>query len=259
MLVGLHNHTCFSDGRYSPAALIAQAKALGYERLAMTDHNSVAGWQSLEALPDWVIPGIELSCFSDDGTEVHLLGLGVMPAGRLLAHTRYFQDEYNRLWQEGFLGATGDEKLATLAFDPTTREQAIDYLCQTVSTRQAVNAWAAAHGEAYLERLRPRIPHWREAIDWLRESKAEIGLAHPGRYPELPDLEPLIEAVDAIEVIHPDHPPTAPRFWGQQARERGKACWGSHDFHGWSGTQQNGLLPPVELESDWLAAGSCVR
>lgn len=150
MLVGLHNHTCFSDGRYSPAALVAQAEALGYERLAITDHNSVAGWQSLESLPAWVVPGIELSTLSDGGTEVHILGLWLEPQGRLLEHTRTFQDEYNRLWRDGIQDATGDADLATLAFDPTTRDQVIDRLGSTVGALKALHAWAAAHSDAYL-------------------------------------------------------------------------------------------------------------
>ena len=78
MYCDLHTHSCFSDGTYSPAQLIAEAKRLGLSAIALTDHNTVAG------LPDFMaagqdsgveaVPGCE---FSTDyqGVELHILGL----------------------------------------------------------------------------------------------------------------------------------------------------------------------------------------
>lgn len=72
-------------------------------------------------------------------------------------------------------------------------------------------------------------------------------------------MEELLAAVDAIEVIHPDHPLDRQQYWLEQAQKRGKACWGSHDYHGWSGSQRDGLLPPIGLEDGWLSSSRCVN
>lgn len=245
MRVGLHNHTCFSDGRLAPQVLVDQAFAHGYERLAITDHNLVAGWQSLATLPDWVIPGIELSVLTEEGSEVHLLGLYVQPQGKLLAHTERYLGLYSQVWSEGVQAVTGDSALAELAMDPQTRPQCIDRLCRTFGVAQAVQAWATGHHHVYETQLRPHLPHWREGIAWLRESGAVVGLAHPERYGPIVDIDRLIEAVDAVEVVHPSHSARREYYWGTQADKQGKARWGSHDYHGWSHPQQDGLLPPI--------------
>jgi hypothetical protein len=247
MRVGLHNHSCYSDGRLSPAQLVAQGAVLGYECLALTDHNTTAGWQSLGALPDWVAPGIELSVRSDDGVEVHLLGLWLEPRGPLVAHARAFTEVYSRAWREGMLQATGDPALADLAADPLTRAQAIDHLCRELGPAQALRAWVAGH--TAIEQHRPPMPHWCEGLAWLRECGATVGLAHPQRYGPLRDLEAIVQTVDAVEVIHPTHSEAHRLHWQAEARRFGKACWGSHDYHGWSGYQQQGLPEPVTIDA----------
>lgn len=249
--VGLHNHTCFSDGRLSPEQLLAQAQSLGYERFAITDHNSIAGWQSL-VLPEWALPGIELSALSMDGTEVHLLGLGIKPEGRVLEHSQTFQALYNALWQEGIYLLTGDHQLAEWALNPLTRSLSIEKLRVQSGTPRVVGAWAETHNRYYQQKLRPLIPHWSEGIEWLHSAGAQVGLAHPQRYPHILDLSQLLDSVDAVEVIHPSHTLEQRTYWREQAQRRGKACWASHDFHGWSGEQKDGLLPPIILERAWL-------
>ncbi len=76
MLLDLHNHSRYSpDSRVPPAELVAAAKRLGLQGLALTDHNAVAGLPEAEAAagPDFlVLPGIEVSTASG-----HVLGYGV--------------------------------------------------------------------------------------------------------------------------------------------------------------------------------------
>lgn len=62
----LHAHTTFSDGVRVPAALVAEYEALGYDFLAITDHDDFISdnyWGTLAALssPMLLFPGIELS------------------------------------------------------------------------------------------------------------------------------------------------------------------------------------------------------
>ncbi len=79
MLVDLHNHTRYSpDSRVSPAELVAVARRIGLQGLAITDHNAVGGIAEAEgaAGKDFVVlPGIEVSTAAG-----HVLGYGVREA-----------------------------------------------------------------------------------------------------------------------------------------------------------------------------------
>ena len=43
----LHTHSVFSDGTFTPAEIIAEAKKIGLSSVALCDHNTVNG------LPDF--------------------------------------------------------------------------------------------------------------------------------------------------------------------------------------------------------------
>ncbi len=60
--VDLHSHTIYSkDCLTRPANLIARARAVGLDKIAVTEHNNVAGARAAKALaPDLVIVGEEI-------------------------------------------------------------------------------------------------------------------------------------------------------------------------------------------------------
>ena len=76
MLIDLHTHSAVSDGTQAPGQVVASAARSGLDVLALTDHDTVAGWPeaSLAAVRLGVVlvPGMEISC-SLDGTSIHLL------------------------------------------------------------------------------------------------------------------------------------------------------------------------------------------
>lgn len=84
-----HAHTSRSDGLLAPAALAAAAAAAGVRTLAVTDHDTLAGYRELVAagappLPPGLelIPGVEINAVAPDlaglpDGELHLVGLGV--------------------------------------------------------------------------------------------------------------------------------------------------------------------------------------
>ncbi|MDK3256089.1 PHP domain-containing protein [Blastococcus capsensis] len=81
MRIDLHTHSSLSDGTDSPAELLATARAAGLDVVALTDHDTTAGWAAAEAARPaglTVVPGMELSCrwFPPDAPpiSVHLLG-----------------------------------------------------------------------------------------------------------------------------------------------------------------------------------------
>ncbi|WP_347060727.1 PHP domain-containing protein [Blastococcus sp. HT6-30] len=81
MRIDLHTHSSMSDGTDDPAEVLAAARGAGLDVVALTDHDTTAGWAAAEAARPpglTVIPGMELSCrwFPDDEppVSVHLLG-----------------------------------------------------------------------------------------------------------------------------------------------------------------------------------------
>lgn len=76
MLLDLHNHTRYSpDSRVSPAELVALAKRIGLNGVAITDHNAVAGVNEARETAGeafLVIPGTEVST-----AKGHILAYGV--------------------------------------------------------------------------------------------------------------------------------------------------------------------------------------
>ena len=77
-MIDLHTHTTVSDGTDSPAQLVNKALAQGLDTLAITDHDAIAGWssavQTLRGSLKLVL-GAEISCLTESGVSVHMLGL----------------------------------------------------------------------------------------------------------------------------------------------------------------------------------------
>ena len=76
----LHTHSTFSDGVLSPSLLVEKAVSMGVTVMAVIDHDTFEGCDSLRdaALPVPVIPGVELSLRDMPG--LHLLGYGLTSA-----------------------------------------------------------------------------------------------------------------------------------------------------------------------------------
>jgi hypothetical protein len=80
----LHLHTWYSDGRASPADVLAHAHALGLTTIALTDHDNARGAREAAPLAERLgidlIPAIEFTCrwdvASDAGWHDEMLGAG---------------------------------------------------------------------------------------------------------------------------------------------------------------------------------------
>ena len=91
----LHCHSTVSDGALSPTELVKRAKEQGVTALALTDHDTTAGYKEAEIAASEMklalIPGIELSA-SWQGKTFHIVGLGIDPAyAPLVEATRHLQ------------------------------------------------------------------------------------------------------------------------------------------------------------------------
>ena len=77
-MIDLHTHTNKSDGTDSPRQLINKAISLGMSVIGVTDHDTTSGWaeatESLRGTLSLAL-GSEISCLTEDGMSVHMLGL----------------------------------------------------------------------------------------------------------------------------------------------------------------------------------------
>lgn len=85
--IDLHTHSSVSDGTETPGDLVRSAAALGLSAVALTDHDSTAGWQEArEAVAGTgmtLVPGMELST-RVGMYSVHMLGYLFDPADEAL-------------------------------------------------------------------------------------------------------------------------------------------------------------------------------
>lgn len=88
--IDLHLHSHHSDGSESPAVVVQTAHELGIDVVALTDHDTTAGWDEARRECDWwgmsFVPGIELSA-SVPGGSVHVLAYGPDPRNADLSAT----------------------------------------------------------------------------------------------------------------------------------------------------------------------------
>ena len=75
----LHIHSSCSDGKLSFSELVKQGEKLDIKHMAISDHNTVAGWKDFDWQKyDFLIPAVEFDCFYK-GTLLHILGYGIDP------------------------------------------------------------------------------------------------------------------------------------------------------------------------------------
>lgn len=78
-MLELHAHTTYSDGTLSPMELVQAAGDAKVQALAITDHDTIAGWDEAIATartlaqPMEIVPGVELSV-TDGARSLHILG-----------------------------------------------------------------------------------------------------------------------------------------------------------------------------------------
>jgi predicted metal-dependent phosphoesterase TrpH len=246
-VIDLHTHSTASDGSTPPAVLVREACEQGLHVLALTDHDTTAGWAGAEqALPPGLslVRGAELSCVSG-GTSLHLLAYLFDPDEPVLA-------EQLRLLRESRAGRA--EAMARRL------EEAGTGVTWARSSSWRAARWAAARrpgaGRAGAHRLRRR--RLRTGVDRHRRpllrrqagargarggapgaaGRRRPGLRAPvGRGPGRTVGDDVIAAMAesglaGLEVDHVDHDQAARAHLTGLAAELGLLTTGSSDFHG---------------------------
>ncbi|RIX31412.1 PHP domain-containing protein [Amnibacterium setariae] len=245
----LHTHSTVSDGTEPPGTVVRQAAAAGLAGLALTDHDSTAGWADATAAAReagvGLLPGVELSTRLG-WRSVHVLGYLVDPAHPgLVAETERIRvsrrDRARRIVDAiaADYPLTWDDVVAQTAPGATVgRPHIADALVALgiEPDRSAAFAGVLHPRRGYVE------PHYAptpaDGVALLRAAGGVPVLAHPGatRAEWVIPEEEVAALVDAglfgIEADHPENTPGGGRLAAALAARFGLPVTGSSDYHG---------------------------
>jgi 3',5'-nucleoside bisphosphate phosphatase len=250
VLIDLHTHSNESDGTDTPAELVAGAAAAGLDVVAVTDHDTTAGWaDALAAAPPGlrVLPGAEWSTKTDDGISVHLLAYGFDPDAPALvreqSRLRRVRRErlrriVHRMAADGF-PVDEDTVFAGVSPDaPAGRPHLAAALVAAGvvgSVQEAFDRYLRDGGPYYLGRADTPV---LRAVRMIAEAGGVTVLAHPlaGRGGRLVGDGAIAELAGAglagVEVDHPQHDAGARQRLRWLAAELGLVATGGSDYHG---------------------------
>lgn len=248
MKIDLHTHTTASDGTTPPEVLVRQAADAGLNVIALTDHDTTAGWdRAAAALPDGLslVRGAEISC-SSDGISLHLLAYLFDPGSAPLAETMRALRESRVTRAEQMvrmLVAAGVpvswEQVRELADGTVGRPHIAQALVQSGLVATVADAftseWIGTQGRYWGTKLEIDVV---DAIGQVTEAGGVAVFAHPGassrgRTVSDQTIADLAAAgLAGLEVDHPDHTPSTRERLRSLAGDLGLLSTGSSDFHG---------------------------
>jgi hypothetical protein len=249
-MVDLHAHSDRSDGELSPEELVDLAHRRGLDALAITDHDSVEGYDAAATHARHLgldfICGVELNA-KFRGRAIHILGyfLDHPPGEEFRGHLSCLQKarrERNqrlakRLQQLGL--SVRIEEVEALGRSQTGRPHFAHLLVQkgyASGVRDAFNRYLDERAPGYVER---RDPSLENVLRWIREAGGLSSWAHPARF--LRDGDPPAEemfrelagtGLNAIEAFHSDHSAADAERFRRSAESLHLGITGGSDFHG---------------------------
>ncbi len=265
-MIDLHSHTDHSDGSCTPPDLLALAAGAGLRALAITDHDTLSGYDEARLCPKpdslELIAGIEITC-KHGSDNIHLLGY----------FPRSDPGDRFRAWLKQTHGHRADRNRRLVArlqeMGVEIRIEEVEALGRTMTGRphfarvliakgyvrtmeEAFTRYLGEHASAFVERQGPGLV---EAVEHIRLAGGISSLAHPVRieFPseqaELDFLEAMKQAgLTAIEAFHTDHSPADSERYLALARRYGFAVTGGSDFHGSNKSGTRLGIPRVAYE-----------
>jgi 3',5'-nucleoside bisphosphate phosphatase len=272
-LIDLHMHTTASDGRLTPAELVARAAAARLSTISVTDHDTVAAIGDVTAAADAsgirVVPGIEITAV-DQGRDVHVLGYFFDPQHQGLAaflvNQRQLRVERVReiaarlaalnmhVDVEHLLMTAAARPGSSIGRPQIARELVRAGLARSV--QDAFDLWLASGRPAFVPRTGPSPA---DVVRVVHDAGGIASMAHPGVTKRDDLIAPLVDSgLDAIEVYHSDHTPEDTTTYRRTAARLGILVSGGSDFHGEDSTKperaHRAILGAVVLpETDFAA------
>ncbi len=273
--IDLHAHSTASDGTCTPAELVTAAADAGLDVLAITDHDTTAGWAgAVAALPAGLtlVRGAELSCrwyAVQPPIALHLLAYLFDPEDAALSAelTRVREARERRaeamveLLRADGIDVTWDEVRGYAAGGTVGRP----HLARALIARGLVGTVSEAFAPGWLGQ-RYRLPKADidvfRALALIRAAGGVPVFAHPrasvrGRI--VPDslIVELAEAgLAGLEADHEDHTPEQRAQVRALAAELGLIVTGSSDFHGSNKTVRLGAQTTAPEEYQRIVAAA---
>ena len=249
-MIDLHTHTTCSDGTDRPRELVNKAIVQGLEVLGIADHDTTSGWEeAAQALRGnlQLVLGAEISCLTNDGISVHMLGMLFDP---------------NHIEMQTMLEETRDgrlprmrkmiEKMRTEGMDisiedvenvmPAGATMGRPHLADALVAKKIVKSRDEAFIDLLHNESRFYVSHAAptpvEAIAMIRRAGGVAVIAHPfashrGQVLKAEDFADLVAAgLNGIEVDHRDQNPDERAMLRVIAQELDLVVTGSSDYHG---------------------------
>ena len=250
MRIDLHTHSARSDGTTTPQEVVLAAAAAGLDVVALTDHDTAAGWdEAVGAAQEAgiaLVRGMEISC-KHAGRPLHLLAYLPDPEHEgLQGELRRILDGRDqrlpriceRLREQGI--SIDEELVAAHAVGAAAigRPHVADALVSlgVVSSRdEAFDRYLSPGRPGYVQRYAPELTHM---LPIVRDAGGVSVIAHPWgrtdssalRAEGLAPLKAL--GLAGLEVDHQDHSlRQREELWGI-ACDLDLVVTGSSDFHG---------------------------
>ncbi|MFF5174255.1 PHP domain-containing protein [Micromonospora sp. NPDC000089] len=249
--IDLHAHSTASDGTLGPAELVRAAAGAGLDVVAITDHDTTAGWdEAVAALPAGLdlVRGAEISCRwhgVEPAVPLHLLAYLFDPAepelvaelARVRAAREVRGERIVRLLNADGIDISWPEIITAAGGGTVGRP----HIAAALIRAGLVATTTEAFGPDWLGE-RYRLP--KEDIDVFRAVALVRGaggvpvFAHPrasrrGRI--VPDeliAELAAAGLAGLEADHEDHTPAEAAHVRALAADLGLLVTGSSDFHG---------------------------
>ena len=250
LVIDLHTHTTCSDGTDSPRELVNKAIAQGLEVLGISDHDTTSGWdeatQTLRGTLKLAL-GAEISCLTNDGISVHMLGMLFDPLHeemqQVLEETRDGRLPRMRKMVEKMRSEGMDISIEdVVSAMPEGATMGRPHLADALVAKKIVKSRDEAFVELLHNDSRFYVSHAAptpvEAISLIRRAGGVAVIAHPfashrGEILKVEDFSELVSAgLNGIEVDHRDQNPDERAMLRVIARELSLVVTGSSDYHG---------------------------
>jgi 3',5'-nucleoside bisphosphate phosphatase len=245
-VIDLHTHTTASDGRCTPAELVARAARAGVRVLSVTDHDTVASCAAVagECAQAGIefVSGIEITAVVD-GADVHVLGYFMapesLPLQAFLSEQRLrrvirVREMISRLAAHGI--KLDADAIVRPGVDDSSKSVGRPWIARALvagghvkHVAEAFDRWLARGRPAFVPRIGASP---EEVFGRIHEAGGVASLAHPILV-EHDEWIPGYAAagLDALEAYHSDHDEDATKHYLALAADLRLAVSGGSDYH----------------------------